>query len=91
MPTPTTTITHREMRNNSAAVLARVADGEQFLVTNNGEPAAYLLGVSASARDRLVAAGRLRPRRRRLDLGRLGEPVVSDIDPDTSLDDDRGE
>lgn len=79
------------MRNHSAAVLARVAAGEQLMVTNNGAPAAYLVPVAASTRDRLVAAGHLRPRRRALELSELGEPVDSDVDPQVALDDDRGE
>ena len=89
-PTPPATITHRELRNDSAAVLARVAAGEELLVTNNGEPVAYLVPVSASVRHRLVAAGRLRPRLGPLKLRQLGPPQVSDVDPQLDLDDDRG-
>lgn len=86
-----TSITHREMRNDSAKVLSRVAAGEELLITNKGEPAAYLVPVSVSTRDRLVASGRIRPRRGPLELDRLAPPVVSDVDPQLALDDDRGE
>ena len=36
------TITHRELRNNSADVLRRVAAGEAMEVTNHGVVVAYL-------------------------------------------------
>jgi trans-aconitate 2-methyltransferase len=36
------TITHRQLRNSSAEVLRAVADGESFLVTNNGATVARL-------------------------------------------------
>lgn len=85
------TITHRQMRNDSAAVLARVAAGEELMVTNNGQPAAFLLPVSMTVRERLSASGRLRPRQRPLDLRRLGPPVGSEVDPQITLDADRGE
>ena len=44
------TIMHRELRNNSAAILHRVQAGETFEITNNGEPVAILSPIS---RDRL--------------------------------------
>lgn len=37
-----TTITHRELRNNSAEVLRRVAAGEAMEITNRGVVVAYL-------------------------------------------------
>ena len=37
-----TIITHRELRNNSADVLRRVAAGEAMEVTNNGTVVAYI-------------------------------------------------
>ena len=44
------TIMHRELRNNSAAILHRVQAGETFEITNYGEPVAILSPIS---RDRL--------------------------------------
>ena len=40
------TIMHRELRNNSAAILHRVQAGETFEITNNGEPVAILSPIS---------------------------------------------
>jgi len=42
-----TTITHRELRNNSAEILRRVAEGEAFDVSNNGVVVAHLSPVGA--------------------------------------------
>lgn len=36
------TISHRELRNNSAEVLRRVAEGESFMVSNRGVVVAHL-------------------------------------------------
>jgi prevent-host-death family protein len=55
------TISQRELRNNSGAVLRAVAAGESLVITNHGQPAALLSPVPATTRDRLVAAGRLVP------------------------------
>ena len=35
-------IPHRELRNNSSAILRRVAEGESFEITNHGEVVAVL-------------------------------------------------
>lgn len=40
------TISHRELRNNSGQVLARVKDGERFVVTNDGEPVAIVSRIA---------------------------------------------
>lgn len=45
------TIPHRELRNDSAAILRRVEAGESFVVTNNGRPIAELVPIT---RDRLA-------------------------------------
>lgn len=44
-----TTITHRELRNNSADVLRRVAAGEAMEVTNHGVVVAYLSPTATPA------------------------------------------
>lgn len=53
-------ITHREMRNDSAAVLRRVADGESMVITNRGQPAAVIGPPSNDPLVLLAAQGRLR-------------------------------
>ncbi len=55
-----TSISHREMRNNSAEVLRRVESGEELVVTNHGRPVARLLPVSSSVLDDLERRGELR-------------------------------
>lgn len=55
------TISHREMRNNSAEILRRVEAGEEFQVTNNGHPAAYITPVRRATLDELDASGGARP------------------------------
>jgi len=56
-------ITHREMRNHSAEILRRIADGESILVTNNGADVAVISPASPTELDRLTAQGRIRPAR----------------------------
>lgn len=53
-------ITHRQMRNGSAEVLRDVADGETFLVTNNGQPAAVIGPPVRDVLDVLAAQGQVR-------------------------------
>ncbi|AKT50966.1 type II toxin-antitoxin system Phd/YefM family antitoxin [Arsenicicoccus sp. oral taxon 190] len=66
------TIPHRELRNNSSAILARVAAGESMAVTNHGTVAAILSPPTASTLARLELAGQLRPARRpRTDFTRI--------------------
>ncbi len=48
------TVAHRELRNNSAEILRRVAAGEEFEVTNRGEVIAVLLPASAERRSHVV-------------------------------------
>ncbi|MGD9750670.1 MAG: type II toxin-antitoxin system Phd/YefM family antitoxin [Acidimicrobiia bacterium] len=54
-------ITHRELRNDSAAVLRRVAAGETILVTNNGRPAAVIGPPTEDPLGALAERGQLRP------------------------------
>lgn len=54
------TISHREMRNNSAAVLRRVEAGETFIITNHGRPVAQIEPVKRSAVDSLIERGEVR-------------------------------
>lgn len=45
------TISHRELRNDSAAVLRAVADGESFLISNHGTTVARLSPANESEPD----------------------------------------
>ena len=53
-------ITHRQLRNDSAEILRRVATGETILVTNHGEPAAVIGPPSSHALAALSAHGQVR-------------------------------
>lgn len=53
-------ITHRQLRNDSAEVLRRVAAGETVLVTNHGEPAAFIGPASGDVLTALSAHGQVR-------------------------------
>lgn len=86
------TISQRQMRNDSAAILRRVEAGESFIITNRGVEVARLTPFASrqsTERDALIAAGVLLPRK----LGRrpLPTPIVTDLDVDALLDDLRGE
>lgn len=75
------TITHRELRNNSADVLRRVVAGEAMEVTNRGVVVAHLTPVAAPILPFPVS----RPARRRggwsaLPQVTLGETVRQIID-----------
>jgi prevent-host-death family protein len=54
------TITHRELRNDSSEVLRRVRAGEIIEVTNHGDVTAVLVPPSTTPFERLVAAGKVR-------------------------------
>lgn len=50
MPEPVDTVASRELRNNTAGVLRRVAAGEQLDITVNGERRARLAPLPTSRR-----------------------------------------
>ncbi len=50
------TITHRELRNNSSAVLRAVELGETLEVTNRGEVVALLMPAGAAVLPRVIPA-----------------------------------
>lgn len=54
------TISHRELRNNSAEVLRAVRAGETIEMTNHGEVAAVLVPPSLTPYERLLTAGKVR-------------------------------
>ena len=76
-------IPHRELRNNSSAVLARVAAGESIAVTNHGEVAALLVPPPSSALERVLAAHAARApsplRRPFAAIDRVHGPSTADI------------
>lgn len=83
----TRTIPHRELRNNSSAILREVAGGESFAITNNGEVVALLVPPGGPSSPPL----RRRPARVRggfagIARARLDHPVQEDLD---ALRDDR--
>lgn len=70
-----TTISHREMRNNSAEVLRRVEAGETMVVTNHGHPVARLSPLEKSVLQDLEEAGQLRRALRGSDALMAIEPI----------------
>lgn len=55
------TIPHRELRNNSSKVLARVKAGETIAVSNHGEIAAVLVPPGTTEYDQMISAGLITP------------------------------
>jgi len=53
-------VTHREMRNDSGALLRRVAAGETIMITNHGRPVAVIGPVGDDRLDDLESRGQLR-------------------------------
>ncbi|NED94008.1 type II toxin-antitoxin system prevent-host-death family antitoxin [Phytoactinopolyspora alkaliphila] len=45
------TVSHRDLRNNSGAVLQAVATGESYTITNRGKPVARLVPITETAPD----------------------------------------
>lgn len=81
------TIPHRELRNNSSKVLARVKAGETIAVTNHGEITAVLVPPGSTEYDQMVAAGLVTPARssgrardiRRSQSSRSSAEVLDDL------------
>lgn len=55
-----TSISHRQLRNDSAEVLRRVGAGETFIVTNNGRPTATIAPVTTDPIVQLATTGAIR-------------------------------
>jgi prevent-host-death family protein len=80
------TIPHRELRNNSSAVLREVQNGETINITNNGEVVAVLVPPQ-----RVVGVGlQVRRARRRGGFADLRRHVVGESVAE-ALDDLRGD
>lgn len=78
----------RELRNNTSALIRRVQDGEQVVVTVNGRPAISLVPAGGATRrwlPRAELARRLRTSAAdpglRDDLGRLAGETTDDLPP----------
>ncbi|QAY73632.1 type II toxin-antitoxin system prevent-host-death family antitoxin [Agromyces protaetiae] len=85
------TISHREMRNNSAEVLRRVESGETITVTNRGRAVAQLIPMPDSVLDELEARGQLRRATKPLSSLRGLHPVQLDESTEEILADLRGD
>ncbi|MFN8124641.1 MAG: type II toxin-antitoxin system prevent-host-death family antitoxin [Thermoleophilia bacterium] len=84
-------ITHRQMRNDSAEVLRRVAAGESLLVTNNGRPAAVIAPPQGDALAQLAAQGQVREARISPETLRAITPVRSRLTTAEVLREVRGD
>lgn len=75
------TVPIRELRNNSAAVLQRVARGERVVVTKDGEPVAEVVPLPRRALDvhELIAR---RQRLPRVDAASLRADIDAVLDPE---------
>jgi len=80
------TIPHRELRNNSSAVLRDVAQGETIQITNHGKVVAILVPPGTPQRSTL----RVRPARIRGGFAEL-EKVDLDHPVQETLDELRGD
>jgi prevent-host-death family protein len=83
-----TEVPTRDLRNDTAAVLRRVQEGEDILITVRGRPAARLVPVTVSRRrwlPRAELAARLRLSQAdpglRDDLARLAADTTDDLGP----------
>jgi prevent-host-death family protein len=87
------TISHRELRNDSARILREVQAGESIEITNHGEVVAMLVPVPLDRRERLIRAGELRPAVQPLDLRSITRVRLPDGSPTAQevLDDLRGD
>lgn len=84
----------RELRQNLSVHLRKVKQGESLEVTERGQPVALLtpLPERMSARERLIAAGRIRPGRGHVsDLGSPLEGVRVKMPASQALDEQREE
>ncbi|MPZ64283.1 MAG: type II toxin-antitoxin system prevent-host-death family antitoxin [Pseudonocardiaceae bacterium] len=75
------TIPHRELRNNSSAVLRDVQAGETVFVTNNGEVVAALVPPPRAALASLrIRGATVRGGFTGIERSAIGEPVQSVLD-----------
>lgn len=84
------TITHREMRNNSAELLRRVEAGESVLISNHGRTAAVIGPAVAVTLDSLIERGHARVASRGPESLRLVQRRQASQPSSAILDDIRG-
>ena len=82
----TKSIAHRELRNNSSAILREVSAGETFTITNHGEPIAVLSPIA----DRPAPNVRTRPSTIKRRFSEI-ESVTSDVSSEEVLEELRAE
>lgn len=82
------TVPHRDLRNHSSQILARVRRGESIAVTNHGELAAVISPPAESALDQARRSGHVREARpralpftevRRVLLAQTSAQVLADL------------
>lgn len=64
----------RALKQNASAVVAEAASGEIVTITDRGRPVAQMTAIPASRLEALVAAGRARPARRKIEDLAAPEP-----------------
>ncbi len=72
-------IAHRELRNNSSSILARVGAGESFEITNNGVVKAVISPAKSTSLERLLEGGAVR-------VARTPISEILDLPRDRGLD-----
>lgn len=82
----------RELQQNASKAVRRAAAGEVLQITDRGRAVARLVPLAPSAREELVASGRLRPARRPgAELPALVEPPAGGPSASEVLADLRGD
>jgi prevent-host-death family protein len=61
------TVGIRELKQNASEVVAQVARGKWFVVTDRGRPVAQLIPLQKSRIEDLIESGQLKPATARLD------------------------
>lgn len=84
------TISHREMRNQSAEILRRVEAGETIQVTNRGHVAAVIAPATGTVLDGLIARGQARPALASVDVLAALPRVTSAVSSSEIIADLRG-
>jgi antitoxin (DNA-binding transcriptional repressor) of toxin-antitoxin stability system len=84
------TVTHREMRNSSGALLRRVEAGESVQISNGGSVIAMMVPVSHDMLGTLVSRGQARAPRTPLASLASIQRVTSDSTTSAMIDDARG-
>lgn len=84
------TIPQRELRNDSAKILAEVEAGATITVTRNGRPAAVLVPPQRTIIDRALSSGNVIPAGPRVRLADLPRGTSAETIA-AALDDLRGE